>query len=72
MFQDVLVAGDLNSDCDYLPDREHAKIGLYHDDRFQWLIGDDVDTTTKGSECSYDRYYLYQYFLVSAGTCYSI
>lgn len=54
--QDVLVAGDLNSDCEYLPDREHARIGLFHDSRFQWLIGDDVDTTTTHSECSYDRF----------------
>ncbi|XP_052094682.1 deoxyribonuclease-1-like isoform X3 [Mytilus californianus] len=54
--EDVIIAGDLNSDCDYLPDRDHDKVSLYNDPRFTWLIGDDVDTTTGNSECSYDRF----------------
>ncbi|CAC5419967.1 DNASE1L [Mytilus coruscus] len=54
--EDVIIAGDLNSDCGYLPDRDHDKVSLYSDPRFTWLIGDDVDTTTGNSECSYDRF----------------
>ncbi|XP_063423440.1 deoxyribonuclease-1-like [Mytilus trossulus] len=54
--EDVIIAGDLNSDCSYLPDRDHDTVSLYNDPRFTWLIGDDVDTTTGNSECSYDRF----------------
>ena len=53
--QDILIAGDLNSDCTYLQDQDHDKISLYNDHDFKWLIGDGVDTTTGNTECSYDR-----------------
>lgn len=54
--QDVLVAGDLNADCTYLSDKDEARVSLFNDPRFMWLISDDVDTTTGDSECSYDRF----------------
>ena len=52
---DILIMGDLNADCRYASDRARRRLRLRTDRRFTWLIGDDVDTTTTNTDCTYDR-----------------
>ena len=52
---DILIMGDLNADCRYASKRARERLTLRTDSRFRWLIGDDVDTTTTNSDCTYDR-----------------
>ena len=49
----ILIMGDLNADCSYVPNL--PGLAFRTDPRFLWLIGDDVDTTTKSTDCAYDR-----------------
>jgi deoxyribonuclease-1-like protein len=44
---DIILLGDLNADCTY-----------YNNDDlkdYEWIITDDMDTTTKNTDCAYDR-----------------
>eukprot|EP00040_Diaphanoeca_grandis_P001804 m.19606 g.19606 ORF g.19606 m.19606 type:complete len:592 (-) comp12540_c0_seq1:173-1948(-) len=61
----VLLVGDFNADCSYLSDTRkeclrdttcetYGQQRLFGEE-FVWLIGDDVDTTTKATDCTYDR-----------------
>ncbi|XP_076448003.1 deoxyribonuclease-1-like isoform X2 [Babylonia areolata] len=53
----VLVLGDLNADCRYVPKRDWPHIAIRHDDDFWWAIGDDEDTTvSNNTDCAYDRF----------------
>ncbi|XP_033730171.1 deoxyribonuclease-1-like, partial [Pecten maximus] len=54
--KNILIAGDLNAGCSYVTTKEMKIISLRKDKRYSWLIGDDVDTTTSGSDCAYDRF----------------
>ena len=56
MFQDFIIAGDLNADCNYVSKSKWESIRLRTEERFQWLIEDGIDTTIYASECAYDRY----------------
>ena len=56
MFQDFIIAGDLNADCNYVSKSKWESIRLRTEERFQWLIKDGIDTTIYASECAYDRY----------------
>ena len=51
----ILIMGDLNADCDYASGRARESLTLRTDPRFTWLIDDDVDTTSSGTHCAYDR-----------------
>lgn len=51
--KDVLIMGDFNAGCDYIKDWKNVKLAT--DNRFYWLIDNTVDTTTKQTECPYDR-----------------
>jgi len=51
----ILIMGNLNADCDYIREGELPTLGLRTDQRFTWLIGDEVDTTTSSTDCAYDR-----------------
>jgi len=51
----ILILGDLNADCSYASGRARKRLTLRTDQRFVWLIDDDVDTTTTNSHCAYDR-----------------
>ncbi|XP_072019738.1 deoxyribonuclease-1-like [Amphiura filiformis] len=53
--KDVIFAGDFNADCSYVGKTKWDKVTFRSDDRFVWLIGDDVDTTVAKSDCAYDR-----------------
>jgi len=50
--QDFIVMGDLNADCSYFDeDSDSAMSGS----DYYWCINNSVDTTTKTTDCTYDR-----------------
>ena len=53
--QNAIIAGDMNADCGYLSKTALSETLLKTDERFRWIIGDEVDTTVAASDCSYDR-----------------
>ncbi|XP_037654932.1 deoxyribonuclease gamma [Choloepus didactylus] len=54
--ENFIFMGDFNADCSYVPRKSWKSIRLRIDPRFVWLIGDQEDTTVKGStNCAYDR-----------------
>ena len=44
--------GDLNADCNYFNEKSQSPLrsGDYY-----WVINNSVDTTTKSTDCTYDR-----------------
>ena len=50
--QDFIVLGDLNADCSYF-DEDSAS--TMHRSEYYWCINNSVDTTTKSTNCTYDR-----------------
>ena len=61
----ILILGDLNADCSYLPQSKMSQVILRNDSRFHWLIADDVDTTVSNTDCAYDRSIFVILFLIS-------
>jgi len=53
---DVLLMGDLNAGCSYVPQKAWPTISLKSNPDYKWLISDDVDTTVSYSDCPYDRF----------------
>jgi len=51
----ILIMGDLNAECSYASQTELSNLNLRDDPPFDWLIGDEVDTTTSSTDCAYDR-----------------
>lgn len=52
-FGDVFLMGDLNADCDYMPNQEFK---LNNRSRYVWIVPDEADTTVSMStDCAYDR-----------------
>ena len=52
----ILILGDLNADCAYVPKKAWPGIPIRQDSQFWWLIADDVDTTvSNNTNCAYDR-----------------
>ena len=49
---DFIVMGDLNADCSYF--KENSPSPLRSSD-YYWIINNSVDTTTKSTDCTYDR-----------------
>jgi deoxyribonuclease-1-like protein len=49
---DFIVMGDFNADCSYF--NENSQSSLRSSDYF-WVINNSVDTTTKSTDCTYDR-----------------
>jgi len=49
---DFIVMGDLNADCSYF--NENSQSPLRSSD-YYWGINNSVDTTTKSTDCTYDR-----------------
>ncbi len=49
---DFIVMGDLNADCTYF--KENGQSPLRSSD-YNWVINNSVDTTTKSTNCTYDR-----------------
>lgn len=52
----LIALGDMNADCDYLKAGEPAWL---RNDYF-WVVPDSADTTTKSTDCAYDRIILDQ------------
>lgn len=46
--------GDFNADCSYMNAGELDNLGI-RQQGFEWLIGDEVDTTQGQTHCAYDR-----------------
>lgn len=53
---DIVLMGDLNADCSYVPASKWDEIPLRNNSNYIWLIPDDADTTVSNSVCSYDRF----------------
>ena len=52
----ILIMGDFNADSKYISRKRLDSVRLRTDrDAFQWLISDDVDTTTADNDYTYDR-----------------
>ncbi|GAB5356877.1 hypothetical protein AAMO2058_000326200 [Amorphochlora amoebiformis] len=50
-----ILLGDFNADCSYLSRTKERNLLLKADSKYHWLVGDEVDTTVKASNCAYDR-----------------
>ncbi|CAE1326480.1 DNASE1 [Acanthosepion pharaonis] len=53
--KDVIILGDLNADCSYVPKSKWSSIPL-RSDHYYWPIGDSEDTTITKTNCAYDRF----------------
>ncbi|KAF6732354.1 Deoxyribonuclease gamma [Oryzias melastigma] len=52
----VMILGDFNADCSYLPKKNRKNVRLITDTSLSWLIPDTADTTVRSTtSCSYDR-----------------
>ena len=51
----ILIMGDFNAGCSYASKKALKGLELRRNPPFNWLIADDVDTTTGSSTCAYDR-----------------
>ncbi len=50
--EDFIIMGDLNADCSYFNENS---VALRSDVNYFWAINNTIDTTTKGTDCTYDR-----------------
>jgi endonuclease/exonuclease/phosphatase family metal-dependent hydrolase len=50
--RDFIVMGDLNADCSYFDEDSNSTM---HGSGYYWCINNSVDTTTKPTDCTYDR-----------------
>ena len=50
--RDFIVMGDLNADCSYFDEDSNSTM---HGSEYYWCINNSVDTTTKSTNCTYDR-----------------
>ncbi|HSB46698.1 MAG TPA: endonuclease/exonuclease/phosphatase family protein [Candidatus Bilamarchaeum sp.] len=50
--KDFIVLGDLNADCTYLKASDNLTL---KNSSFTWVVPDSADTTTKSTDCTYDR-----------------
>ncbi|XP_037102379.1 deoxyribonuclease I-like 1-like isoform X1 [Syngnathus acus] len=54
--ENVMILGDLNAACGYVTIKGWRAVRLRSDPKFQWLIGDEQDTTVREkTHCAYDR-----------------
>lgn len=53
---DIMLMGDLNADCSYVPKSKWSEIPMKTDDSYTWLITDSMDTTVSNTDCAYDRF----------------
>ncbi|EDV25217.1 uncharacterized protein TRIADDRAFT_25440 [Trichoplax adhaerens] len=51
----AILMGDFNADCSYISSSEWSYVRLWTQSRFNWVIGSNADTTTKSTNCAYDR-----------------
>jgi len=53
---DGVIMGDFNAACSYFAKKYWKDNDLRTDQRFLWLIGDDINTTVGKADCAYDRF----------------
>jgi len=51
--KDIIVLGDYNADCTYF--RENNLAQKFLDGKYYWAVDNSADTTTKSTNCTYDR-----------------
>ena len=49
---DFVIMGDLNADCNYFKENSQSPL---RNNEYYWIINNSVDTTTKSTNCTYDR-----------------
>ncbi len=49
---DFIIVGDLNADCNYFNENSESPL---RSGEYSWVINNSVDTTTKSTDCTYDR-----------------
>jgi endonuclease/exonuclease/phosphatase family metal-dependent hydrolase len=49
---DFIIMGDLNADCTYFNENSPSPL---RSSAYIWIINNSVDTTTKSTDCTYDR-----------------
>ncbi len=55
--ENAIIGGDFNADCRYVSNSAlNDSLLLRTDQRFQWIIPDDLDTTVLATDCAYDRF----------------
>lgn len=56
VLQNIMILGDFNADGLYVSNSDMKTIRIREDEKFHWLIGDNVDTTTSTKNTNtYDR-----------------
>lgn len=50
---EAIIMGDFNTGCNYVSSYKHIQLAT--DPRFYWAIGNYADSTTKDTDCPYDR-----------------
>lgn len=53
---EIMLMGDFNADCSYVPNYKWENIPIKIDPSYTWWIEDDVDTTVGNTYCAYDRF----------------
>lgn len=55
--QDVMLLGDFNADCGYLPRKNRKNVRMITEKNLYWLIPEKTDTTVRlSTSCAYDRW----------------
>jgi len=63
----VLILGDFNAGCSYVPQYRWASIRLFTQSRFRWLMETGTPTAVK-TDCPYDRFVVAGDWLLSAAS----
>src|SRR4030095_8995417 len=50
--KDFIMLGDMNADCSYLKQSDNISL---RNSSYTWIVPDSADTTTKSTDCTYDR-----------------
>ncbi|XP_053393073.1 deoxyribonuclease-1-like [Mercenaria mercenaria] len=53
---DIMIMGDFNADCSYVPNYKWETIPIKSNPLYTWWIGDEADTTVANTNCAYDRF----------------
>lgn len=52
---EMILAGDMNADCTYLPASKWGQVNTYLDQQFYWEVSTYANTTVADKNCAYDR-----------------
>lgn len=68
-FQNVMVLGDYNADCQYVRKSAWDSVTLFTNPAFKWFIPTGVDTASMNSECTFDRFVIMLHAYSSLRSC---